>query len=1450
MSIVDYLLGIYKSASRLFRRIVGTRNERILKRLRPTADAADAGEPEYRVLTDEQLRQRADALRAKVRPLVEEFEAPYRRYTREQRRLHQKEHRKQLKKLDRRIAELHFVEAAALVREASRRAQQHRHFNCQIIGGFVLYDGGIAEMKTGEGKTIVCHISAFLKILQGKKVHVITANDYLVKRDAEFAQPIFEPFGITVGYIQSQVDSGGTEGIRQAAYACDITYGTISEFGFDYLRDNMKRSAAEQVQGSPDYAIIDEVDSLLIDEARTPLIISGAADDDVSRYPRADTVAADMVRKQNQLDRGLASVVARYDGDSRNIQKLDDAMSILGYRGDGQGGPSPTARDGATDGEDDGHQLGALGPDFLTDDQTEALQAYQASALQTPSDRLYRRLFVVQRDRKQAQITHDGVTFAQEALDIGSLYAGANVEWPHLIENALRAHKVYERDKDYVVQNGEVVIVDQFTGRLMPGRQWSDGLHQAIEAKEGVRVKQESQTLATVTVQNYAHLYDKRAGMTGTALTEATEFVKIYDLDVIEIPTNRPVNRVDYNDRIYRDLDEKFRAIVEEVQEIHRRGRPADPFVIADALAALRPIHARMGRDTARIDAALEQFHRAQYGDRRVLNFMLEVYDEQMGELATGRPVLVGTTSVENSEKLSRLLERTYGIEHEVLNAKNHTREAEIVTKAGHRTVAGRDKAPLGNVTIATNMAGRGTDIKLQEGVVYPICKVPAEGDGSGEPQETRSDGDGNGNGSTRAGPADDGCLSLPVIEHRLYPPGTTKCCIHCEEYDPDTNCAHCFKPKLDPRFPDLGRKVCPINTPCGLHIVGTERHEARRIDNQLRGRAGRQGDPGSSRFFLSLADDLLKLFMPDWMLKMMAKHAFESSEAAIEMRQLTKGIEKAQRKVEERNFSTRKNLLEWDEPMDYQRKAFYDARQEVLEGHGLREKILVMIDQAIEEAVGKYLSGGYNAECMADWCREDLQLQIDASQFADVTADEAQATMRSVAKEEAHESVHRSIGEYIDPEEPSTSWDLGGLQGWARRAYRVAISQNQLRKMDPDEITDALIQAADDHYDNLNLDAVAKFANPEYPYSALAEWARSRFEVELEAAEVADTPPGEVADKVRQLVREKYRRREIEYPVDYTLARTLAVGGMDAAQVADAILAWANTKYRVGWKLEDIQGKEIREIRDRLVKLNEEYLEGGRLEAEIDQALADHPPDRLKVDVLCKGCGYNLRTLRYDGECPECAHPVAESVTGDAYAVTECNALKEWASQRFGLAWKQDRLDENAESPRDALLDMGRHMLRWELSLLEHRVLLTLYDQVWKDHLLEMDRLELAIKQRPLGGDQTHPQSQYAIEGRDLFEQMWVRLRERIVELILKVHAGPGQQRETTAAERELQLRHADSTGAGFAGASADQQAAMRAQGGSQKVETIVRDRPKVGRNQPCPCGSGKKFKHCCGKR
>ncbi|MCH8963119.1 MAG: hypothetical protein IH820_17845 [Bacteroidetes bacterium] len=504
---------------RMARKLFGSRNERLVKRLTAGLSVVDEFESTLSTHSDEELMAQTDKLRARIDG-GEDVEDVV-------------------------------PEAFATLREASRRAQRHRHFRCQLVGGKVLYQGHVAEMRTGEGKTIVCHLPSYLKVLQGDKVHVVTVNDYLVMRDAEFAQPIFEMLGITVGYIQANVDSGGREGVRQAAYACDITYGTNSEFGFDYLRDNMKLRLSEQVQGRLDYAIIDEVDSILIDEARTPLIISGPAHDDVTRYKWAENIARFLAGLQQKANNETAKRIAIW-GDKIPEQYTQHPKF------------------------DDGYKRFRVDPSMLSEEEAEALG--------------HKQYFVVQRERKAVQITHDGVDAAQDEAKIGSFYVGANMDRPHLIENALRARVVYEKDKEYVVQNGEVIIVDEFTGRLMIGRQWSDGLHQAVEAKEGVRVKEESQTLATITIQNFFKLYKYLAGMTGTAVTESEEFMKIYRLEVVEIPTNRPVNRVDHNDKIYGTVASKYNAIVEEINEYHKKGRPNDPFILEGILKALRSV--------------------------------------------------------------------------------------------------------------------------------------------------------------------------------------------------------------------------------------------------------------------------------------------------------------------------------------------------------------------------------------------------------------------------------------------------------------------------------------------------------------------------------------------------------------------------------------------------------------------------------------------------------------------------------------------------------------------------------------------------------------------------------------------------------------------------------------------------------------------------------------------
>ncbi len=1305
----------------VFRKIFGTRNDRLLKRYGLVADAVLAFEQEYRQLTPEQLLAKS----AEFKKRLAEGEP----------------------------AASVLPEAFAALREASDRAQAHRHFHCQLIGGQVLYESNVAEMKTGEGKTIVCHLAAYMKFCQGKKVHIVTVNDYLVRRDAEFAQPIFALLGATVGYIQAQMDPAGHEGVRQAAYACDLTYGTNSEFGFDYLRDNMKVRAEDQVQGRLDYAIVDEVDSILIDEARTPLIISGPAHDDVSRYKWSDSLARSLVRRQSALNNETSARIREW-GDNppeelRKNPKFEDAVKRF-----------------------------RVDPYMLTEDEAEAIQ--------------HKQLYVVQRDRKQVHVTHDGVAHAQDEAGIGSFYVGANMEAPHLIENALRAHVVYERDKEYVVQDRAIIIVDEFTGRLMHGRQWSDGLHQAVEAKENVPVKEETQTLATITIQNFFKLYEKIAGMTGTAMTESDEFMKIYKLEVIAIPTNRPVNRLDHNDKIYRTIADKYDMIVEEINEIHRKGRPNDPFLLAEIFRRLRSIIEREpGLDAAGaqrkrelIDEAIRRFENAENNDQATIQFMMEAYDEVMGRLATGRPVLVGTTSVENSEKLSRLLERKYGIEHEVLNAKNHAREAEIVVKAGHRHPSPRgDKLMLGNVTIATNMAGRGTDIKLEPGVVNPDCKVPAN--------------------LTELAP------ETPARSLSLFPVGSTKCCIRCPEYNAATQCAHCFKPKLDPRFPELGRQVCSLNSPCGLHIIGTERHEARRIDNQLRGRSGRQGDPGSSRFYLSLEDDLLKLFMPDWMLKMMEKLGFTEG-VSLEDKRITKGIERAQKKVEERNFGIRKHLLEWDEPMDYQRRSFYRERQQILDGRRLSDLIWRMINDVVEQVVADYLAEDYTARRISDWCKSTLDLTIDPELLTDEDAVYLERRIREKAKDEIRDAVRTSLGEYIDPEEPAAQWDVGGLLKWATRLFHVPTTQNQMRKMEPQEIEELLIESADKHYDEVDLSPIEAYLDPQYGRRALADWARAKFGIDLRSEEIAEGSAAEVTELITRKVREAYKRREFFYPVESVLSRAFESAGTDNVYALQQIVAWANGKFRLGWTPEMLADKPVEAIERELVEASRKFLEEGILEREVDEALQ-----------------------RYQA-----------STNGE---------LKTWATERFGRAVDAEALERPEADRRAMLLQAGRELVRWELTQLERYVLLRIYDQSWKDHLLEMDHLKYAIMQRPLGGDQTHPQSQYAIEGRDLFEQMWKIIRDRVTDMIFKVSAGPAGDGTATSGRgpmsAQMQARHDSASGAGFAGAAtADQQAAMRAQG-EQKIATIRREQPKVGRNDPCPCGSGKKYKQCHGR-
>lgn len=656
-------------------------------------------------------------------------------------------------------------EAFAVVREASYRVLGMKQYRVQLIGGIVLHQGRIAEMKTGEGKTLVATLPAYLNALSGKGVHVVTVNDYLAKRDKEWMGKVHEFLGLTVGVIVYGLDNDE----RRENYACDITYGTNNQYGFDYLRDNMVIYKKDKVQRGLNFAIVDEVDSILIDEARTPLIISGQGDESTDMYMRA-----------NMFANGLTGRIMDPEEDKPDIFDREFKDETV---------------------------------DFLVDEK-----------------------------RKTASLTEIGTKKAEEYFGVENLSDPNNMELAHHINQALKANNTMKRDIDYVVKDDEILIVDEFTGRIMEGRRYSDGLHQAIEAKEGVEVKSESKTLATVTFQNYFRMYNKLSGMTGTAKTEEAEFNEIYKMDVVEIPTNKPVARVDEQDRVYINENAKFNAIVEEIKEIHK----------------------------------------------------------------TGQPILVGTISIEVSEKLSKLLKKN-GIKHDVLNAKQHEREAEIVAQAGM----------FDKVTIATNMAGRGTDILLGGNPDF-LAKHDMKKQGYGEYVIESLDS------------------FLPSTDEELVAARN----VYNELYKK-------YKKMTD----EDKKKVLEVG---GLYIIGTERHESRRIDNQLRGRSGRQGDPGKSRFFVSLGDNLMRLFGGETIQKYAESGKFPEDEP-MEFRTITKAIERAQTKVESNNFGIRKNVLKYDDVMNAQRKVIYTERDKVLDGEDMHESIVAMIKDIIANAIDTY---------------------------------------------------------------------------------------------------------------------------------------------------------------------------------------------------------------------------------------------------------------------------------------------------------------------------------------------------------------------------------------------------------------------------------------------------------------------------------------------------------------
>jgi len=1213
----------------------GTRNQRIIRsRIAVVTERVNPLEPAMREASDQRLAQISAELRD---------------------RLAGGESRKSI-----------VPEAFALVREVTRRALGIRLFDVQLTAGMVLDEGWIAEEATGEGKTYACYPAIYMAVLEGKHVHVVTVNDYLVQRDAGFARPVFERLGYTVGFITAGMNTAE----RKPQYACNVTYGTNSEFGFDYLRDNMKLSVAQQVQGPLDFAIIDEVDSILIDEARTPLIISGPSYGKTDRYRKSDAVARQLIQRHQPWDHANKKVESL----KRDLRALEG--ELVKAKGQDRANMEKRADDVA-------EQLSRA------EDELSATTKY----------------YEIELDKKAVHMTHEGIGAAQEIAGVGSFYVGANVEWPHLMDQSLRAHLVYEKDVDYVVQEGKVIIVDPFTGRLMEGREWADGLHQAVEAKEHVTVKEENQTLATITLQNFYRLYDKLAGMTGTAMTEAGEFLKIYKLDTAAVDTHRPVNRVDHNDRIFADEPAKYKALVEEINAVSK----------------------------------------------------------------SGRPVLVGTTSVEKSELLSNMLTRTYGIHHEVLNARpeNAAREAEIVAQAGHRHALKQSgKETAGNVTIATNMAGRGTDIKLGEGVVYPNCRVPS----------------------------DEQLLEMGLQPDPLYPAGVNKCCINCQRYDPSTDCAKCFKPRIDKDFPLRGRVDCHQEVPCGLHIVGTERHEARRIDNQLRGRSGRQGDPGSSRFFLSLRDDLMSIFAGEWAVKVLSWLGLQG-DMHIEDRRISKGVERAQKKVEERNYEIRKNLLDYDEVKDLQRHAFYGRRQAILEGNGVEEHIIDLLENAVNDAVDEYLGGAYAARCMAEWARMNLQVNIDAENIRVRNVNELpilEEDLRRRAKDEAESTISMTLGEYMSDDIPPDEWDLKGLSSWAMSRFRVSLSPNQLRKTDPHEVETRLFDAAAEKIDQVDMSQLVDLMEEGFAQRSLSEWAKGKFGIDIPPDQLSDRPE-QAREKLLQEMHSTFRTREIEYPVEAILEVTVVPYGTENVYACGDLAAWANKKFATTFTADDFRGRRIEEIRDQLVALSAELADPEKLRQAAAAALDEHP--------------------------------------------TVENAIA-YAKQRFGAELTPQDFDGNLLG---ALVETGRKFARREFASLEQALLLQVYDSSWKDHLLEMDHLRDSIGLTRTQDED--PKMLFKTRGAALFQEMLDGVQDKVTDLIFKVRMERGQEMssvyEVSAAEHR-QMSAYDV----IARDVADQRrAAERA-----KPVTIRRDVARVGRNDPCPCGSGKKYKKCCG--
>ena len=1212
----DVFSGLARGLERTLTSMFGSSNARYLKKLQPKVEAINAREAICQQMTDAELREQTDKFRARLAAgeTVDDL----------------------------------LIEAFAVCREAGRRTLAMRHFDVQLMGGIVLHSGMIAEMVTGEGKTLVATLPAYLNALEGKGVHVVTVNDYLARRDMEWMGPLYMSLGLTVGAIQHNL--GTAE--RQKAYDCDITYGTNNEFGFDYLRDNMRPAAKgdnnypkeyQQVQGRLHYAIIDEVDNILIDEARTPLIISGPAHDDVSRYRRANQIAMMLKR--------------------------------------------------------DVH-------------------------------------FVVNEKDHTANLTDEGVRRAEELAGVESFYTAGNMEWPHLIDNALKAHHLYKRDVNYVVQQDEVVIVDEFTGRLMPGRNWSDGLHQAVEAKEGVRIKEENQTLATITLQNYFKLYDKICGMTGTAMTEAAEFLKIYKLDVIAIPTNKALRRTNHPDVIYRSAREKYDAIVEEIERMHKW----DVLRLQSGEVLVGEI--REETEDGVVFAAQGSKHREAIPKDRIRQIERR-----------GRPILVGTVSIERSELLSDMLTRR-GVKHQVLNAKHHQREAEIIAQAGRK----------GAVTIATNMAGRGTDIIL-----------------GGNPES----------------------MAWALLQEK-YP---TRLDVPPDEWD-----ALVRQIEQREQMKAEGREVAAMG---GLHIIGSERHEARRIDLQLRGRCGRQGDPGSSRFYLSLEDDLMRIFAGEWVKNVLTRLGMEEGQA-IESRMVSRRIEGAQKKVEERNFEVRKNLLEFDEVMDEQRKRVYGYRQKILEGADCKELIQQMIDAEIDHHLDQFLDKDFGAESFAKWASKQLSVELDPRSFRGTDFPQAEAYAKAEAERMAETQVLDLIEENLPEDEDPAEWSWEALAKGLNTRWALGVRDRDLKRTGREGLAETLIEKAVEAVQKVDLAQGAALLDPDYGVRNACAWVQHKFGITLDPEEMKTLEAEAFKEVVRGRARQMYEEKEIEFPVMAGLYHfTMRDATGHVRYDREKLVAWARERFHVELSLEDLRNKQRHEIRAVLIEQSRRAADQARQAREEGQRQL-----ALLFDEQSGGDG-SARPVRGNGRLQSLSDWLKENLNC-ALSPGELARMERHELQRRLMAAVEDRF-------------------RPEMRKMERALVLQVLDAAWKEHLLVMDHLKSSVGLR--GWAQVDPKVEYKREGMRTFEQMWRSVGQQVTDLVFRMErldegfvgstwsGGEAIHEEASSASEIVQ----------------QQQSAIDNTQADRKPEPFRNRQQRVGRNDPCPCKSGKKYKQCC---